>query len=213
MLRTGPDTALQALEALEEGLRRSSTTGGMVPCVPYAHVEGGNDTRTRLIEKIAEALRENTPTEMGRLRLCTYDLVVHSVTADRDVSVADQVYAGRRGRPTADRPSRSADGPTLTAAFFTAPFESLQAPARQVHRRWWEWCWGLRLSRGRRYGHLWPEDGGGQRTYRSALRGFTETHRAGADAWDGLLLTALVIDLYGQARQGCCIRGGDADVH
>ncbi|MFJ1750779.1 hypothetical protein ACIOJD_31755 [Streptomyces sp. NPDC088116] len=202
MLRTGPDTALQALKALEEGLRRSSTTGGMVPCVPYAHVEGGNGTRTRLIERIAEALRENTPAEMGRLRLCTYDLVAHSATAGQDVSVADQVYARRRGRAVADRPSRSADGPTVTAAFFTVPFESLLALARQVHRHWWEWCWGLRLCRGRRYGHLWPEDDGGQRTYRSALRRFGATHRAGADAWDGLLLTALMIDLYGQARQG-----------
>ncbi|MET8681678.1 hypothetical protein ABZW18_29865 [Streptomyces sp. NPDC004647] len=201
VLRTGPDEALQALQALEGCLKRSSAAGGTVPCVPYAHIEWRDGTRTQLIEQIAEALRENTPAETGRLRLPAYDLI-HSLSEDRDVPVADQVYARHRGRDTAARPPQVSGSPTITAFFFTVPLESVQSLADRVHRKWWEWRWGLRFSRRRRYRHLWPADFAGKRTYGAALREFVDVRRAGDDGWDGLLLAALMTDLYGHARQG-----------
>ncbi|MDG9700708.1 hypothetical protein [Streptomyces sp. DH37] len=201
VLRTGPDEARQALQALEGALKRSTAAGGSVPCVPYAHVRPGG-TRTELIEEIAEELRENTPAEMGRLRLPTYDLV-RGVPGEQDVSLADRAYAGRRGRRGPDVSRRDGSSPaTVTAFFLTVPLDSLRSLAERAHRTWWEWRWGVRLSRGRLHRHLWPDGFEGKRTYGAALRLFDQARRAGGDAWDGLLLAALMTDLYGQARQG-----------
>lgn len=199
VLRTGPETSLQALKALEEGLQRSSTMGRLVPCTSYAYVEGRDGTRTRLIEQIAEQLRKNTPPEMGKLRLPVYDLV-HSITDEQGAPSLEQVYARLRNRRAVT--SEANGGVTFNAGPLTVPLESVLRAAAPLRRKCWEWRWRLHLGFGRRYRPLWPDDYRGEQTLESALTRFDEVRRAGAEAWDGLLLTALMIDLYGQARQG-----------
>ena len=199
VLRTGPETSRQALKALEEGLQRSSTLGRLVPCTSYAHVKGQDGTRTRLIEQIAEQLRKNTPPEMGRLRLPAYDLV-HSITDGQAAPSLEQVYARLRNRREVSPEGNG--GVTFNAGPLTVPLESVLRAAAPVRRKCWEWRWRLHLGFGGRYRPLWPDDYRGERTLDSAVTRFDEVRRAGPDPWDGLLLTALMIDLYGQARQG-----------
>ncbi|MFD5101140.1 hypothetical protein [Streptomyces albidochromogenes] len=213
VLRTGPEEAQQALEALELGLQRSSRARGIVPCTPYAHVDWRGGSRTELIARIAEQLRENAPDEAGRLRLPAYDLLrdVADHEAGTDAQLADRVFARHRGRTTAVLPTRDTTGPTLNAGFMTVPLRSLWSLAERLHLRLWELGWEWRLARRRRFRLLWPENYRGKRTYAAALEEFRRTWEAAvgtggdardADRWDGLLLTALMTDLYAHARQG-----------
>ncbi|WP_274557607.1 hypothetical protein [Streptomyces spiramyceticus] len=213
VLRTGPDEAQQALEALELGLQRSSRARGIVPCTPYAHVDWRGGSRTELIAKIVDELRTNTPDEAGRLRLPAYDLLqcVADNRAGTDGQLPDRVFARHRGRATAVLPARDNSGPVINAGVFTVPVRSVWSVAERAYLKCWEWRWGWRLAQRRRYRRLWPAEYRGKRTYAAALSEFSSAWEAAArpgstrrdvDRWDGLLLTALMTDLYGYARQG-----------
>ncbi|MGW0546333.1 hypothetical protein [Streptomyces altiplanensis] len=213
VLRTGAEEAQQALEALELGLQRSSRARGTVPCTPYAHVDWRGGSRTELIARVAEELKKNAPDEAGRVRLPAYDLLrcVADHRAGTDAQLADRVFARHRGRATAVLPARDDTGPTINAGFMTVPLRSVWSVAERVRLLLWERRWEWRLARRRRYRLLWPENYRGKRTYAAALDEFLRTWEAAArpgsgprdaDRWDGLLLAALMTDLYGHARQG-----------
>ncbi|MBT2400016.1 hypothetical protein [Streptomyces sp. ISL-100] len=213
VLRTGAEEAQQALEALELGLQRSSRARGTVPCTPYAHVDWRAGSRTELIAKVAEELKKNAPDEAGRLRLPAYDLLrcVADNQAGTDAQLADRVFARHRGRATAVLPARDTTGPTINAGFMTVPLRSVWSVAERVYLKFWERRWEWRLARRRRYRLLWPENYRGKRTYADALVEFHRTWEAAVrpdstprdiDRWDGLLIAALMTDLYAHARQG-----------
>ncbi|MBT2487150.1 hypothetical protein J7E96_01065 [Streptomyces sp. ISL-96] len=213
VLRTGPEEAQQALEALKLGLQRSSRARGTVPCTPYAHVDWRGGSRTELIAKIAEELKKNAPDEAGKLRLPTYDLL-QCVAGNRvgtDARLADRVFARHRGRATAALPPRGEPGPAINAGLLTVPVRSIWSVAEWVYLRIWERRWEWRLARRRRFRLLWPENFRGKRTYAAALTEFNRMWEAAVgdgggahdvDRWDGLLIAALMTDLYAYARQG-----------
>ncbi|MFC4493019.1 hypothetical protein ACFPA8_02570 [Streptomyces ovatisporus] len=189
VLRTGSELSVQALEALEEGLQRSSTLGRLAPCVPYAHISGQDRTRTQLIEEIAGTLRRDSPPETGKWRLPTYDMV-HSITEEPRTPSGEGQQVPATG------------GFALGPFTLNIPWPTLRRAVHAGRTRLWAKRWQLRFALGRRYGALWPDGYRGPRTLDAALKRFDEVRRSGPDAWDGLLLTALMTDLFGQARQG-----------
>ncbi|NLU70530.1 hypothetical protein [Streptomyces sp. HNM0574] len=203
-LRTRPEHGAQALAALREGLLRYSKTRGVVSCVPHAFVPAPPATREELLAEIAAQLRAKGPQEMGRLRLPAYDLVTHSAARadDGEPPLPAEVHARIRPGAESGTPGGNAEGGTVSAGILTVPLAPLVQLARRIPRHLWEWRWTFRLSRLRRYRTLWPEDHEGERTCRAAVRSFAGTRGQGPDAWDALVLTALMIDLNGYARQG-----------
>ncbi|SCK17485.1 ABC-type branched-chain amino acid transport system, substrate-binding protein [Streptomyces sp. WMMB 714] len=195
VLRTGPELSEQALSALEEGLQRSSTLGRLVPCVPYVRLDGEGRTRTELIEQIVGTLRRDSPPETGKWRFPTYDMV-HSITEEP------------RPDPVSAHPAPASGTVGLGPFTLSIPWPAVREALESTRKRLWSKRWQLRFAFGRRYGALWPDGYRGPRTLDAALKRFDEVRREGTDAWDELLLTALMTDLYGQARQGLLLQPG-----
>lgn len=205
VLRTDPDEAHRALKSLSTVLKRSSSDGENLPCTPYAHIHWLNGTTTELIAKVAEELSKTAPAEGGRLKLPTYKLIsglsgaagAPAPAGEAPPALKDRVWTAC-GPPRGQSPGEG--GPVIAVGFFAIPFSFIVSSFDKVHRRVWEKRWAVRLRR-RRYRRLWPTGFSGKHNYAAALSEFDQLRTAGGDDWDGLLLAALMTDLFAYARQ------------
>ncbi|MFC8825138.1 ABC transporter substrate-binding protein [Streptomyces sp. NPDC057137] len=169
-----------------------------MPCTPYALVHWPEGTTTELIAKVAEQLLEKAPREAGRLKLPAYKLI-SSLSGAAPV-LKDRAWAAHRG---AQRSRPPGDGGSVTVSVFpfTVTTDFVVSRFEELRRWAWEQRWTVRL-RWSRYRHLWPTGFSGKRTYGAALSEFDAVRTGGGDEWDGLLLAALMTDLFAYARQG-----------